>query len=178
MKTLSKFMATTAICSFIAGTAAAQGLSADVDADVGVTSDTSIATETEGSTGLAIESKTGVTAGTDAEATTTATPTMTSTPDSATMAVITAVTDAMESGQSVTVLSADGQVLGEAETATQDSRGAAELSINLDQTLATDANRVTFSGTADVDAQGRIVLPLAEADFISRVTAHTDGSAG
>lgn len=178
MTTLSKFMATTAICTFIAGTAAAQGLGAEVGADVGVSADTSTSAAPEASTGLDIESSTSADVGAEADVETPDTSTMTATVDSGTAAAINAVTEAMASGQAAAVLSADGQILGQAETASQDARGAAELSINLDPALDTTADRVTYSGTADVDAEGRVILPLAQADFISRIMAQTDGSSG
>ena len=81
-------------------------------------------------------------------------------------------------GEAIAVLSADGRMLGQIESATQDARGAAELLISLDRALGVSAQRVTFSGMADVDTEGRVVLPLAEADFMARIMAQTDGSAG
>lgn len=178
MQTLSKLMATTAVCTFMVGTAAAQGLNADVNANLGVSSDTSTSSATESSTGLAIESGTGASVGatTDTEATDTAT--TTAAVDAGTGAAISAATQSMARGEAVAVLSADGRVLGEVESATQDARGAAELLIRLDQSLEVSANRVTFSGMADVDSEGRVVLPLGEADFMSRIMVQADGSAG
>lgn len=167
MKTMTTFMATTAICTFIAGTAAAQGLEADVGADVGVSAETNQPTGTEGTTGLNIDSTTGA----DVGAETPAAPTMTATPDADTQEAITTTAEAIAGGEVVMVLSADGQTLGHVETATQDDRGAAEFSIVLDSNLGASAERVTYSGTAEVDAAGNVIVPLAEADFVSRIMA-------
>lgn len=39
------------------------------------------------------------------------------------------------------------------------------------------ANSAFFLVRADVDSEGRVVLPLAMADFMARIMAQTDGSA-
>lgn len=178
MKTLSKFMATTTICTLMVGAAAAQDLNVDVNADIGVSSDTNTSSATESSTGLAIQSSTGATVGTTTDVETTNTTAMTAAVDAGTGAAISAATQSMARGEAVAVLSADGRVLGEVESATQDVRGAAELLIRLDQSLEVSANRVTFSGMADVDSEGRVILPLGEGDFMSRIMVQADGSAG
>lgn len=190
MNTLSKYMATTAICTLIAGSAAAQGLTAGVGADIDASVDTSTSVDTsatvatESSTGLAIDA----TGDTNTAASEGSTGMATDTTDGATMAstaanaetgaAINAAAQAMDRGEAVTVISADGRLLGQVESASQDERGAAELLIRLDRSLDVRPSRVTFSGLIDVDAQGHVILPMAETEFMASILAQTGGSAG
>ena len=69
----------------------------------------------------------------------------------------------------MTAISADGQLLGVVSTASTGEQGHAELSIALDQSLATDTSSATFIGTPDVDEDGRIVIPMIAPDFVAAV---------
>lgn len=184
MNSLSKVMATTAICTLIAGSATAQGLNAGVSADISASVDTGGSVEVGSSAGLAVDS-TGDsnTIASDNSAglagDTTGSATVASTAANAeTGAAITVAAQSMERGEAVAVISADGRLLGQVESASQDERGAAELLISLDRSLGVRPNRVTFSGLIDVNAEGHVVLPLAEAEFMASILAQTDGSAG
>lgn len=196
MTALSKIMATTAICTLIGGAALAQdailGADAQIDANVGTAVEVEAdefgvtpgaeadvdAPETHAQTEVQTQAPTqaqnqaqpqtgqGVTAGAGPEIAPGETD------------PITLANTAIERGQPATVVSSDGQVLGSVDAATPDERGAARLSIAVDRSLDAPAQRVTFVGIAQVDAEGRVVLPLASADFLSRIQAQTDGSAG
>ena len=192
MTALSKIMATTAVCTLIGGAALAQdavlGADAQVDANVG----TAVEVQAD---------EFGVTPGAAAPGTQAEMDAQTQAPTQAQNQVqpqtgqgvtagagpeiapgetdpITLANTAIERGQPATVVSSDGQVLGSVDAATPDERGAARLSIAVDRSLDAPAQRVTFVGIAQVDADGRVVLPLASADFMSRIQAQTDGSAG
>ena len=192
MTALSKIMATTAVCTLIGGAALAQdavlGADAQVDANVG----TAVEVQAD---------EFGVTPGAAAPGTQAEMDAQTQAPTQAQNQVqpqtgqgvtagagpeiapgetdpITLANTAIERGQPATVVSSDGQVLGSVDAATPDERGAARLSIAVDRSLDAPAQRVTFVGIAQVDAEGRVVLPLASADFLSRIQAQTDGSAG
>ena len=78
-------------------------------------------------------------------------------------------TEEVQRGATVTAISADGQLLGVVSTAGTGEQGHAELSIALDQSLATDTSSATFIGTPDVDEDGRIVIPMSAADFVAAV---------
>jgi hypothetical protein len=172
MKTLSKIMATTAVCTLFAGGAIAQAPVEGAEVDEQVVAP-EVGTDTTGTVDVAPEVVTTPTAPTEAEDGVD--------PGAVTGVVpgendpITVATEALRHGEPASAVSSDGRVLGTVNQATADERGAAQLSIALDPTLDAGAPNVTFVGMADVDADGRIVLPFAEADFLSRIRAQTGG---
>lgn len=170
MKTLTKIMATTATLSLFAGGAMAQAPvdGAQVDEE---TVATEVDTETTVDTAPTV-SVTGTAQATTEEGVE---------PGEVTGVVpgeddpITVATEALRHGQPASALSMDGRVLGTVSQATPDERGAAQLSIALDPALQSPARNVTFIGMAEVDADGSIVLPLSEADFMARIHEQTEG---
>jgi hypothetical protein len=76
----------------------------------------------------------------------------------------------LERGERVDVVTMDGIPLGHvAQPGTFDERGASQFSITLAPELALGAERVTFIGTADLDADGRIVLPMGQQDITASI---------
>jgi hypothetical protein len=200
MKILTKFMATTAVLTLIAGGAVAQATdtAADPSVGAGVEADTSASvaagagereagttgagtitvtgqTAADPTVGAGVEGQTGATvaAGASEEtapAGTAASPGVTAQPGAAS-AMLATTTDRLGRGERVEVVSQDGVLLGYVNDAHEDERGAASLSIALEPTLETNAENVTFIGLADFDADGRIVLPYAQEDFVSQIQA-------
>lgn len=135
----------------------AQGLGVGVGADVSISIDTGAVTDTA----------TGAVAG--------ATATVDAAASAATSATVEAVTAARAAGQSVVVVSSDGQVLGTVEDAAA-ADGAVALRVALDPGLGLEPREVTVNGAASVDADGRVSLPMTQADFAAAVAAQAEAS--
>lgn len=133
----------------------AQGLGVGVGADVSISIDTGAVTDT--ATGAVA----GVTATADATAT------------AASSAVVDTLANARTQGQALVVVSADGQVLGTVDEAAE-ADGALALRVALDPGRGLEPREVTVNGAASVDADGRVTLPMTEAEFAAAVAAQAE----
>lgn len=186
MSTLSKLMSSAAVATLIAGSAAAQtsmdaGAQTGMEADVGVTSgDLGAAPVTERAMDDMETSATdpGMEGVAPPPAPETATPegAMTAGVNQETDLAITTSAEALALGEPVTVFDSEGNPLGDLRSAGHAANGAAEFSIELNPALEADARRVTYRGTADLDVEGRLMLPLTTAEFTSRIMAQTGGA--
>jgi hypothetical protein len=198
MKSLSKIMATTAAMTLAGGAAFAQTAGGATGGTVGVTgthveprvtvdhAQTGV-TGQAGATGTVGTTATGTVAGTTAQPGTTTQPGVTAGTAATTETGTAARTDVfpqleyetftrwnerLERGERVDVVTTDGVALGHvAQPGTFDERGASQFSITLDPELALGTERVTYIGMADVDADGRIVLPMAQQDIMASIQA-------
>jgi hypothetical protein len=189
MNTLSKIMATTAVATLFAGAAIAQAPveGAEVDEQV-------VAPEAdEGVAGTApapspdisvAPAEPAAPVATEAPAATTEAPAAPQegvSPGAVTEVApgetdpVTVALSAIEHGEPASVVSTDGHVLGSVNQATADDRGAAQLSIALDPSLDAGTPNADFVGMAQVDADGNIVLPFTQAEFVSRVQTALGG---
>ena len=91
------------------------------------------------------------------------------TPNAETLEVVSA---AMARGEAVVVLSSDGSMLGTAHDITMDTEGATLLSIALDHALDASVERATFRGSAELDGNGQVVLPMTQAAFLTSLEAN------
>ncbi len=175
MNTLSKIMATTAVVTLFAGGAAM----AQAPVEGAQVDEETVAPEVEGDADVGVAPAPQVTVA--------PTPTAPAETDDgvdpgAVTEVVPGVDDpitvaraAIEHGEPVSAVSSDGRVLGTVNQATADERGAAQLSIALDPALGAAPTHATFIGMAEVDGDGNIVLPFAEADFLARVQTAAGG---
>ncbi len=171
MTNLSKLMTSAAAATLIAGGAIAQDLPTTREdaADPAGMSEAEDATRDEvGVTGLA---------GTEDPNLDTQTPE--STERAATTPEIDnalhSMTEAMAANEVVTVFGSDGMPIGTVLSADPSAAGLAELSISLDPTLDVDVRRVTYRGAAEVDPEGRVMLPIAVGEFTDMIHAQTAG---
>ena len=171
MTNLSKLMTSAATATLIAGSAMAEEVPAtrDAAADPAGTSEAEAATRDDaGVAGLATTDEPGA----DSQAPETAErPATTPEMESA----LHSMTEAMAANEVVSVFGSDGMPIGTVLSADPSDTGQAELSISLDPTLDVDVQRVTYRGAAEVDPEGRVMLPIAVGEFTDMIHAQTAG---
>jgi|GEM_PF-2333396 len=202
MNTLSKILATTAVCGLFAGAAVAQtatgtattGATGAVEAGTDartqaqrdaepradgrllITGDADPALADDAAVDARTEAQQEAAPAADTQAATTGTAAPgTTTIDTDTDVAVQTIIDAIDRGETVLVVSADGANVGEIETATLGEAGSAELAINLDQDLGAAYERIVYRGSVEIDAGDRVILPLAQAELLDRVAAAQAG---
>lgn len=86
--------------------------------------------------------------------------------------------DEAEAPEATVILASDESIIGNVDSTTEDPSGRVIYSVLLDPSLGLDIERVAFSTSAEVNAEGELTLDMTGEEFAQAVQTRIDAMGG